>query len=159
MLMSHHQNIWQNCNIKIAHRPFEDVAKFRYFGMKEIKSRLNSNNACCHSFRNHCCSCLLYEKVKIKTYKTIILPVVLYGCETWSLTIREEHRLSVRLLRRMFGLKRDEVVGGWIQLCYEESLTRTLCSLPSTVRLMIEETWQQHRADTTFLTDCCCNCR
>jgi hypothetical protein len=49
-------------------------------------------------------------------YKTIILPVVLYGCETWSLTLREEHRLKVfenRVLRRIFGPKRDEVTGDW----------------------------------------------
>jgi hypothetical protein len=48
--------------------------------------------------------------IKIRIYKTIILPVVLYGCETWSLTLREEHRLRVfenRVLRRIFGLKRD----------------------------------------------------
>jgi hypothetical protein len=47
-------------------------------------------------------------------YKTIILPVVTYGCETWSLTLREEHRLRVfenRVLRRIFGPKRDEVMG------------------------------------------------
>jgi hypothetical protein len=53
--------------------------------------------------------------VKIKIYKTIILPVVLYGCETWSLTLREEHRLRVfenRLLRRIVGPKKDEVTGG-----------------------------------------------
>jgi hypothetical protein len=53
------------------------------------------------------------KNVKIRIYKTIILPVVLYGCETWSLTLREEHGLSLlgdRVLRRIFGLKRDEVV-------------------------------------------------
>jgi hypothetical protein len=52
--------------------------------------------------------------VKIKIYKTIILPVVLYGCESWSLTLRDEHRLRVfenRVLRRIFGPKRDEVTG------------------------------------------------
>jgi hypothetical protein len=52
--------------------------------------------------------------LKIRIYKTIILPVVLYGCETWSLTLREEHRLRVfenRVLRRIFGPKRDEVTG------------------------------------------------
>ena len=57
------------------------------------------------------------------TYRTIILPVVLYGCETWSLTLREERRLRVfenRVLRRLFGLKRDEVTGGWRKLHYEE---------------------------------------
>jgi hypothetical protein len=56
--------------------------------------------------------CLLVKKVKIKIQKTITLPVILYGCETWSLTLREEHRLRVfenRGLRRIFGPKRDEV--------------------------------------------------
>jgi hypothetical protein len=57
--------------------------------------------------------------LKVKIYKTIILPVVLYGCETWSLTIREEHRLWVfenRVLRGIFGPKRDEVTGEWRKL-------------------------------------------
>jgi hypothetical protein len=57
---------------------------------------------------------LLSENVKIRIYKTIIYLLVLYGCETWSLTIREEHILRVfekRVLRRIFGLKRDEVMG------------------------------------------------
>jgi hypothetical protein len=57
---------------------------------------------------------LLSRNVKVKIYKTIILPVVLYGCETCSLTLREEHRLMVfenRVLRRIFGPKRDEVMG------------------------------------------------
>jgi hypothetical protein len=59
------------------------------------------------------------DRIKIRIYKTIILPVVLYGCETWSLTLREEHRLRVfenRVLRRIFGPKRDEVTGGWRKL-------------------------------------------
>ena len=59
-------------------------------------------------------SSLLFKNVKIKIYRTIILPVVLYGCETWSLRLREELRLRMfekRLLRRIFGLKRDEVTG------------------------------------------------
>jgi hypothetical protein len=57
---------------------------------------------------------LLSRNVKVKIYKTIILPVVLYGCETWSLTLREEHRLRVfenRVLRGIFGPKEDEVTG------------------------------------------------
>jgi len=57
---------------------------------------------------------LLSKKLKIKIYRTIILPVVLYGCETWSLTLREERRPRVfenRVLRRLFGSKRDEVTG------------------------------------------------
>jgi hypothetical protein len=62
---------------------------------------------------------LLSRNVKDKIYKTIILPVVLYGCETWSLTLREEHTLRVfenRVLRRIFGPKRDEVTGEWRKL-------------------------------------------
>jgi hypothetical protein len=63
------------------------------------------------------------KNLKIKTRKTIILPVVLYGCETWSVTLREEHRLRVfdnRVLRGIFGPKREEVAGGWRRLHNEE---------------------------------------
>jgi hypothetical protein len=66
---------------------------------------------------------LLSRNVNFKIYKTIILPVVLYGCETWSLTLREEHRLRVfdnRVLRRIFGPKKDEVTGAWRKLHIEE---------------------------------------
>jgi hypothetical protein len=66
---------------------------------------------------------LLSSNVKVKIYKTIILPVVLYGYETWSLTLREEHRLRVfenRVLRRIFGPKRDEVTVEWRKLQSEE---------------------------------------
>jgi hypothetical protein len=75
--------------------------------------------------------------VKIKIYKTIILPVILYGCKTWSLTLREEHRLRVfetRMLRRIFGPKRDEVTGGWRKLHNEE--LHGSYSSPSIVRVM-----------------------
>jgi hypothetical protein len=63
------------------------------------------------------------KNLKIRIYKTIILPVVLYGCETWSRTLRKEHRLRVfenRVLRRKFGPKRDEVKGGRRNLHNEE---------------------------------------
>jgi hypothetical protein len=66
---------------------------------------------------------LLSRNVKVKIYKTIILPVVLHGCETWSLTLREEHRLRVfdnMVLKRIFGPKRDEVTGEWRKLHNEE---------------------------------------
>ena len=66
---------------------------------------------------------LLSKNLKIKIYRTIILPVVLYGCETWSLTLREERRLRVfenRVLRKVFGPKRDEVTGEWKKLHREE---------------------------------------
>jgi hypothetical protein len=72
-----------------------------------------------------------------RIYKTIILPVVLYGCETWSLTLRKEHRLGTfenRVLRRIFGPKRDEVTGGWRELHNEE--LHDFYSLPSIIRIM-----------------------
>ena len=65
--------------------------------------------------RNFCLTRLLSKNLKIKIYRTIILPVVLYGCETWSLTLREERKLRVfenKVLRRIFGPRRDEVTGG-----------------------------------------------
>jgi hypothetical protein len=67
-------------------------------------------------FRAFCLLVCSQKNLKIRIYKTIILPLVLYGCETWSLTLREEHRLRVfvnRVLRRIFGLKRNDVMGEW----------------------------------------------
>jgi hypothetical protein len=78
---------------------------------------------------------LLTRHVKVKIYKTIILPVVLYGCETCSLTLRDEHRLRVfdnRVLRRIFGPKRDEVTGEWSKL-HNEKL-HNLYSSPDIIR-------------------------
>jgi hypothetical protein len=66
---------------------------------------------------------LLSKNTNIKIYRTVMLPVVLYGCETWSVTLREEHRLTVfesRVLRRIFGPKRDGVKGEWRRLHNEE---------------------------------------
>jgi hypothetical protein len=80
---------------------------------------------------------LLSKNLKIKIYRTIILPVVLYGCETWWLTLREELRLRVfenRVLRRVFGPKRDDVTGEWRKLHNEE--LNDLYSLPNFVRVV-----------------------
>ena len=111
---------------------WDRVEEFKYLGMtltnqnsmqEEIKSRLKSGNACYHSVQNLFSSSLLSRNLKIKIYTTIILPVVLYGCESWSLTLREEHRLRVfenRVLRRIFGPKRDGVAGVWRKLHNEE---------------------------------------
>jgi hypothetical protein len=114
MLLFRHQNSGQNYDIKIANRSFEIVAQFQYTRttvtnqnliQEEIKRILNSGNACYHSVQNLLSSRLPSKNVKIRIYKTIILPVVLYGCETWSLTLREfENRVL-----RIFRPKRDEV--------------------------------------------------
>jgi hypothetical protein len=103
--------------------------------MKEIKSRLNSGNACNHSVQSLLSSRLLSRNVKFRIYKTIILPVVLYECVTWSLTLREEVRLRVfekKFLRRIFGPKRDEVTGEWRKLHSEE--LHSLYSSPDIIR-------------------------
>jgi hypothetical protein len=93
MLMSHSQKVGQKHSIKIWNRSFEDVGNFKYLGTtltdqncmrKEIKSRLNSGNVCYYSVQNLLSSCLLSRSVRVKIYKSIILPVVLYGCEMWS---------------------------------------------------------------------------
>jgi len=104
---------------------------------EEIKSRLKLGNACYYSVQNLLSSSLLSKKLKIKIYRTVILPVVLYECETWSLQLREERRLRLfenRVLRRVFGPKRDEVTGEWRKL-YNEKLS-DLYSLPNIVRLV-----------------------
>jgi hypothetical protein len=160
MVMSRHQKAGQKHSIKIENRLFEDLAKLKYLGTtltdqnctrEEIKSRLNSGNVCYHSVQSLLSSRLLSRNVKVKIYKTIILPVVLYGCETWSLTLREEHRLSVfenRVLRRIFGPKRDEVTGEWRKLHNEE--LHNLYSSPDTIRQIMSRrmTWAGNVART-----------
>jgi hypothetical protein len=117
------------------------VEEFKYLGttltnknsiQEETKSRLKLGNACYYSVQNLLSSSLLSNNLKTKLCRTIILPVVLYGCETWSLTLREERRLRVfenRVFRRVFGPKRDEVTGEWRKLHNEE--LSDLYSLPN----------------------------
>jgi hypothetical protein len=121
------------------------VAKFKYLGATltnqndirdEIKNRLNSGNACYHPVQNLLSSRLISKNLKIKIYKTVILPVVLYGCETWSPTLGEEHRLRVfenRVLRKIFGTKREED-GSWRKLHNDE--LHDLYSSPNIVRVI-----------------------
>ena len=99
----------------------------------EIKSRLKEGNACYHSVQNLLSSRLLSKITKIEIYRTIIYMLFFYGCETWPLTLREERRLRVfesRMLRRIFGLKRDEVTGEWIKLHNEELNDLLMTSSP-----------------------------
>jgi hypothetical protein len=84
---------------------------------------------------------VLSKNLKIKIYKTIILPVVVYGCETWSRTLRDEHRLRVfenRMLRKIFGRKREGVAGGWRTL-HNEKL-HNLYASPNTIMVI----WTGH---------------
>jgi hypothetical protein len=117
---------------------------------EEIKRRLNSGYACCyHSVQNLLSCRLLSKTIKIRKYKTIILPVVMYVCETWSLTLREEQSLRVfenRALRRIFGPNRDEVTGDWGKLHNEE--LHNLYSSPSIIRIIMSRRlrWAGHVA-------------
>jgi hypothetical protein len=94
MVISRDQNAGRNHNIKIDNSSFDRVQEFKYLGkltnynfiQEEIKSRLKSGNSCYHPVQDFCLP-VCYPKM---IYRTIILPVVLYGCETWSLTLREE---------------------------------------------------------------------
>jgi hypothetical protein len=95
MFMSRHQTAGQSNYIRAANKSFEKVEKFKYLGStlteqncihEKIRSRLNSGNACYHAVQDLLSSRLMSRNVKIKIYKTIILPVVLYWCETCSLT-------------------------------------------------------------------------
>jgi hypothetical protein len=136
----------QNRDIKLGNRSFENLSQLKYLGTtvtnqnlihEKIKRRLNSGNACYHLVQNFLSSCLLPKSVKIRIYTNIILPVVLYGCETWSLTLKVEHRQRVfanRALARVFGRKRDNMTGGWRKL-HNEGL-HDLYSSPSIIRII-----------------------
>ncbi|KAJ4435149.1 hypothetical protein ANN_23725 [Periplaneta americana] len=92
-------------------------------------------NACYYSVEKLLSSSLLSKNLKVTIYKTVILPVVLYGCETWTLTLREEHGLRVfenKVLRKIFGAKRDEVTGEWGKLHSAE--LHALYSSPDIIR-------------------------
>jgi hypothetical protein len=120
-------------SIRIDNKSFERVGQFRYVGTdlmnqnsirEKIKSRLKSSS-------------LLSKETKIKLYRTIILPILLHGCETWSLALREECRLRAlenEVLRRVFGLRSDVVTGEGRKLHNEE--LNDLFSSPSIIRVI-----------------------
>ena len=102
MGMSRDQNAGRIHSVRMDNSTFERVEVFKYLGttltnqnsiVEEIKSRLRSGNACYHSVQNILSSRLQSKNLKIKIYRIIILPIVLYGCETWSLTLRKERKL------------------------------------------------------------------
>ena len=118
MVVSRDQNAGQNHIIKTDNSS-ERVEQLKYLGttltnrnsiQEIIKSRLKSGNACYHLVQNLLSSSLIPKQISIKIYRTVMLPVVLYGCETSSLKMREESRLQVfenRVLRRIFGPKKQ----------------------------------------------------
>jgi hypothetical protein len=107
MVMSRDQDAERSHSIKIDDSSFERVEEFKYLGTiltneksipVSIKRRLKSGNACYHSVQSILSSSLLSKHLNIKIYRTVILPVDLYGCETWSLTLKEKRRLRVRMV-------------------------------------------------------------
>jgi hypothetical protein len=144
--MSRHQNARQSHVIKITNRSFENEAELEYLGTRvinqnlineEIKSRLNSGSSCYRTSKNLLSSHLLSKNVKIRICETIILSLVFYACETWSLTLREEHRpreFENILARRICGPRRDQVTGSWRKLHNEEF--HNLYSSPSIIRMI-----------------------
>ena len=134
MITSCRQNVIQNQNIVIGNLLFENVGKFRYLGVtvtnrptndirKEIKLRINMGNACYYSFEKLLSSSLLPKKFKVKTYKTIILPVVLY---------RRLRVLENKVLRKIYEAKEDKITGEWRKLHNAE--LHALYSSPNIIR-------------------------
>jgi hypothetical protein len=144
--MSHDKSAGRSHSVKIDNSSFDGVEEFKYLGTtltnqnsveEEIKSRLKLGNACYHSVQNLLSSSLLFENLKIKICRTITLPLVLCGCETWSLTLIEDCRLRLfesRVLGRIFEPKRDEVTRKWRKLNNEE--LKDLYLSPNIVRVI-----------------------
>jgi hypothetical protein len=161
MIMCRHPNSGEYRHIRRANESFEKLTKVKFLGTTktkqndiqyEIKSRLHSGNACYLSVQNLLSSRLISKNLKIKIYKTIILPVVLYGRETRSLTLGEDHRVKDfenRVLRKMFGPKREEE-GSWRKLHNNE--LHSLYSEPDVVKVIKSKRmrWVGH---VTFLRE------
>jgi hypothetical protein len=143
-------------NVNIDKTSFEVVEVFKYWGtilmnqnsiQEKIKSSSKSGIACCLSVQKLLPSSLLSKNVNIKIYRSIILPVVWYGSEIWSPTLREERRLRMfenSMLRNIFGPKRDKVTGEWRKLHNEELIC--LYSVPNITRVIKSRriSWEGH---------------
>ena len=164
MVIPRDQNAVRSHNINNDNCSFERVEDFIYLGtavtrrnsiQEEIKSRLKPGNGCYHSVQNILSYSLLSENIKIKIYRTIILPVVSYGCETWSLTLREERRLRMFESRsEIFGPKKDDVTREWRELHNEE--LNVLYS-PNIVRVIKSRRmrWARHVARVVDIRGAC----
>jgi len=144
--------------VRIDNSTFERLEDIKYLGTnlinqnsfaEEIKSRLRSGSACYHSVQNLLSSRWLTKNLKINIYRNIILPVVLYGCQIWSLTLRKERKLRLfenMVLRRIFGPRRNEVTGERRRL-HNEELNDLYCS-PNIVRVIKSRRmrWVRHMA-------------
>ena len=124
LVRSRDQNAGRIHSVRMDNSTFERVEEFIYLGTTLTSQILLRNKLRADWVREMLAiiplfSRLLSKNVKIKIYGTIILSVVLYGCETWSLTLREERKLKVfenKVLRRISGPRRDEVTGDWRRL-------------------------------------------
>ena len=152
MFRSYPYNAFKLCKswiVKVVPKYLGITLTYRNSIQEEIKSRLKSGNSCYHSVQNLLSSNLLSKNLKSKIYRNVILPFFLCGCETWSLTLREERRLRVfekKVLRRIFGPRRDEVTGEWRKMHNEE--LNDLYSSPNIVRVIKwrKISWAEHVA-------------
>ena len=156
MVKSRDQNAGHIHKLKMDNFSSERVKVFKYMDtalmnqnsfQEEIKSRLKTGNACYHSVRNPLSSRLLSKNICSKIYRTIILPVVTCGCESWSCTLREEHCLRLfknRVLRRIFGPWRYEVTRILRKLCNGE--LNDLHSSPNIIQVITSRRmrWAEH---------------
>jgi len=144
VVMSRDQHAVQNHNIMIGNKSFERVEQLRYLGttitkvafMKKLRADWMQGMLATIRYRIFCFP-VCYPSIKIKIFRAVILPVVLHGCETWSLTLREARRLRMlenRVLRKIFGPERDEVTGEWRRLHKEEFYD--LCFSPNIIRVI-----------------------
>jgi hypothetical protein len=123
MVMSQDRNAGRSYSIKTDNSSFERVEEFKFLGttltnqnsiQEDNHSTLQSGNASCHLVKNLLSFNLLSKIIKSKVQRTVILSIILYGYENWSLTLKDGHMLRVfqnKVLRKIFGPKRDEVTG------------------------------------------------